>query len=663
MSEPSGLWPSVFGLASLFRGASPPCDPPPGRRSGRRPGPLGLLLLALAGAAEGAPAGWPPQADAVVAADGSGQFRSVQEAIFAAPTARADKPWIIFVRPGVYKERLYVQREKRFVALVGENAETTVVSYDLDANLPGPDGKPIGTFRTPTLQIDADDFTVENLTIENAAGPVGQALAIRVDGDRVAFRKCRFLGWQDTVFVNRGRQYFEDCFISGHVDFIFGGAIAFFERCTILARRDGYLTAASTPQEQAHGFVFSHCTLRGESPEVRTYLGRPWRNYGSTVFLDTEMSEVVRPEGWNNWRIDREKTARYAEHGNTGPGATTAGRAPWARALTDAEAAALTPKAVLAGSDGWDPAAVRSVVPASKEPPAQDTSSGCEPPARFQADLEYARPAGAPLRLDLCAPLGRGPFAAALLVHGGGWIGGDRTQAARALRQRLTKAGVAWLAVQYRLAPAVRYPAPVEDVVAAVRWTQRNARRLRLDPARLALVGESAGGHLVVDAAVRLAVPMAPAAPGSPAAPRVEAGPPALPLAALVPFFAPVDLEADADRRGGLSTSMRALFGRSELDEAARQELRHASPIRRVVAGLPPFLLVHGSADMSVPFDQSARLQKALRDAGVSCDLISVPDGTHGARAWDELLPGWADQVANWLAARLAPVSRAPARP
>ena len=595
-----------------------------------------VLIAALPAAAAAVPPGWPAWADAVVAADGSGQFHSVQEAILAAPTARASRPWIIHVRPGTYRERLYVQREKRFVALVGEDAATTIVSFDQHANVPGPDGRAISTFRTPTAQIDADDFTVENLTIENAAGPVGQALAIRVDGDRVAFRRCRFVGWQDTVFVNRGRQYFEDCFVSGHVDFVFGGATAFFERCTIVARADGYLTAASTPQEQPYGLVFARATVRGESKTVRTFLGRPWRNYGHTVFLDSDLSDVVRPEGWNNWRVDREKTARYAEHGNTGPGADPARRVPWARMLTDDEAARLTAKAVLAGADGWDPAAAGSIVPKPAPPaPAKDATPGCPPPSRLTADAVYAAAGGASLRLDACVPAGRGPFPAVLLVHGGGWTAGDRSQAARPLRARLTQARIAWLAVEYRLAPSARYPAPVDDVLAAVRWTRANARRLRIDPARLALVGESAGGHLVADAATRGA---------DDAATRV---------AAVVPFFAPVDLEADADRRGGLSLSMRALFGRTALDDEARGALREASPLRRARPGLPPFLLVHGTADMSVPFDQSARYQKALADAGVPCDLVSVPDGTHGTGRWDETLPGWADQVAAWLCARL----------
>ncbi len=596
-----------------------------------------LVLLLGAGRAAAAPPGWPTYADAVVAADGSGQFHSLQDAIAAAPAGRPGRPWIIHVRPGSYRERLYVQREKRFLALVGEDAATTVVTFDLHANVPGTDGKPIGTFRTATAQIDADDFTAEGLTFENAAGPVGQALAVRVDGDRAAFRNCRFVGWQDTVLLNRGRQYFEGCFISGHVDFIFGGATAFFDRCTIVARGDGYLTAASTPENERYGFVFSHCTVRGESLAVRTYLGRPWRSFASAAFLDTEMSEVVRPEGWHNWnRPDREQTSRYAEYGTTGPGANPAARVPWAHALRAEEARALTSAAVLGGTDGWDPAAQGSLIAAAEKatPPAADSTPPCPAPARFVRDVEYARRGTERLQLDLCTPAGRGPFPAALLVHGGGWIAGDRSQAARALVRPLAKAGIAWLAIDYRLAPRFTYPAPVEDVLAAVHFARGNARRLRLDPRRLALVGESAGGHLVVDAAMRMTRDTA--------------------VAAVVPLFAPVDLESDSDRRGGLSVSMRALFGRTVLDEAARAALREASPIRRVHEGLPPFLLVHGTADMSVPYEQSVRLQAKLREAGVACDLLTVPDGTHGTRDWQELLPGWADQVVAWLAGSLA---------
>ena len=316
----------------------------------------GFMLGLLAYLAVGAQSVLAAPTEIVVAADGSGRYKTVQEAIMAVPAGSPDNPVIIRLKPGTYKELIYVQREKRFFRLVGEDAAKTVITYDLHANLKGPDGNPIGTFRTPSTVIDADDFTAENITFENSAGPVGQALAVRVDGDRVVFRNCRFLGWQDTIFLNRGRHYFIGCYIAGHVDFIFGGATAFFERCHIHCLKDGYITAASTPDYQPFGFVFSHCKITGDAPAVKTYLGRPWRAFSSVMYLNTSMSEVVRPEGWHNWNFpEREKTARYAEFNSTGMGAHTRRRVPWARQLTSAEARTVTPEKVLGGTDGWNP--------------------------------------------------------------------------------------------------------------------------------------------------------------------------------------------------------------------------------------------------------------------------------------------------------------------
>jgi pectinesterase len=295
--------------------------------------------------------------DAIVAADGSGQYTTVRAAIDACPqrTKTGSPRWTIFVKAGTYRELIYIQREKRYISLVGEDAERTILTFDLFNDYPAPDGKAIATFRTPTVMLDADDFTVENITFQNSAVRKGQALAIRVDGDRAVFRHCRFLGWQDTILVNRGRHYFEDCYIAGAVDFIFGGATAWFERCRIHCLGDGYITAASTPDFQAHGYVFSHCTITGE-PGVKTYLGRPWRDYAQTIFLETEMSDVVRPEGWHNWdKAVAEKVATYAEFASHGPGAATGKRVPWAKQLTKTSASAYTITRVLGGSDGWNP--------------------------------------------------------------------------------------------------------------------------------------------------------------------------------------------------------------------------------------------------------------------------------------------------------------------
>ena len=295
--------------------------------------------------------------DAVVAQDGSGQFRSIQEAVSAAPITGLGRAWVIAVRPGTYRERVYVQRERGDIVLRGSNPELTVLTSSLYAGMAGPDGKPIGTFRTPTLQVDGDGFRAEGLTIANAAGPVGQAVAVRVDGDRVSFRNCRFLGWQDTVLANRGRHYFTNCYIEGHIDFIFGGATAFFDHCEIRCLGNGYVTAASTPAGVAHGLVFADCRISG-AEGARAYLGRPWRDHARVEFLRTYMSGTILPSGWDDWgRPVTHQTALFAEFESSGPGAQSSARVPWSRRLSAQEASRINLELVLSGTDGWKPAA------------------------------------------------------------------------------------------------------------------------------------------------------------------------------------------------------------------------------------------------------------------------------------------------------------------
>ena len=316
---------------------------------------IGILLAAAAVTSSPATTESSSASSAVVAADGSGKFKTIQAAIDAAPqiTESGSSPFVIFVKPGTYEELIYIQREKRFVVLVGEDPARTTIRFGLYGPMKNQDGAPIGTFRTPTVQIDADDFTVANLTIENSAGPKGQALALRVDGDRVAFGNCRFIGWQDTVFLNRGRQYFQDCQITGATDFIFGGATAFFDHCQIHIAGNGYIAAPSTPDFQNYGFVFDRCSISSEKADVKTFLARPWRAHGQAVFMNCEMSDVVRPRGWDNWRSpQREKTARFAEFNSSGPGGSSDHRAPWAKQLDASQAKEYSIEKVLGR---WDP--------------------------------------------------------------------------------------------------------------------------------------------------------------------------------------------------------------------------------------------------------------------------------------------------------------------
>jgi pectinesterase len=319
-------------------------------------------------------------ADLIVAADGTGQFKSVQEAVDRAPSHSRQR-FVIHIRPGIYKERVTVPPEKTFLTLRGEDARSTVITFDARPGpgqaFPGSNRPEMITFDTPTVFIQANDFTAENITFENSAGRVGQALALTIMSDRGVFRNCRFLGFQDTLLAQAGRQYFDHCYIQGATDFIFGGSTAFFDKCEIHVTANGYITAANTPKDQQYGYVFSHCKITGEANAL-TVLGRPWRPYAATVFLNTEMSANVRPAGWNNWNDPgKEKTARYAEYASSGPGGEASARVGWARQLTDAEAKTYSIESVLGGVDGWDPrtASVRSMMTVVKAAGASERAA------------------------------------------------------------------------------------------------------------------------------------------------------------------------------------------------------------------------------------------------------------------------------------------------
>jgi pectinesterase len=297
-------------------------------------------------------------AEVTVAQDGSGMFKTLQAAIDAIP-AYPRFTYDIHILPGKYVQQVTIPRIKPHIRIWGDDPATTILSFSLGASMPGPDGKPMGTFATPSVRVLADAIVCKNITFENTLGPHGQALAIEVAGDRVAFDNCRFLGWQDTMFADSsGRNYFHKCYIEGHVDFIFGKSTAVFDSCEIRSKEKGYLTAASTEQWSPFGYVFLHCKLTADDnvKPASVYLGRPWRPYGATAFIECDMGPHIRPEGWFNWKIPaNEKTARYAEYNNTGPGSDTSKRVGWAHQLSADEAAKYDIAKVLAGSDGWVP--------------------------------------------------------------------------------------------------------------------------------------------------------------------------------------------------------------------------------------------------------------------------------------------------------------------
>lgn len=274
-----------------------------------------------------------------VAKDGSGDYQYIQDAIDAMrgfPLA----PITLYIKNGVYNEKIELPANNTDVSFIGESVDKTIITFNDYAGR----GK-IRTFTSFTAKISGNRFVAENITFVNAAGPVGQALALYVDADKAVFKNCRFIGNQDTIYAGgeNSRQYFNECYIEGTTDFIFGPSTAVFQNCTIRAKSNSYITAANTTTGKKFGFVFLDCKIIADTTVTKLYLGRPWRAFSKTVFIRCEMPQQIAPEGWNNWdNPENEKTVFYAEYKNTGKGAGINKRVSWAKQLSDKEASDYT---------------------------------------------------------------------------------------------------------------------------------------------------------------------------------------------------------------------------------------------------------------------------------------------------------------------------------
>lgn len=310
---------------------------------------LGLLLLLVAVSGT-----WAQERrdTLVVSRDGTGDFRTLQEAVESA-RAFMDYTVTIYVKNGVYKEKVIVPSWVENIDIIGEDRDKTIITYDDHANI-----NKMGTFRTYTVKVEGSDITFKNLTIENNAAQLGQAVALHTEGDRLKFINCRILGNQDTIYTGAKftRLYFKDCYIDGTTDFIFGPSTALFENCMIHSKRNSYVTAASTPKEAKYGYIFKHCKLTAEPGVDKVYLGRPWRPYAYTLFIECELGKHIVPAGWHNWgKQSNEETARYMEYKNTGEGANVSERVAWSKQLTKKEAEAVTVDAIFGTQSNWDP--------------------------------------------------------------------------------------------------------------------------------------------------------------------------------------------------------------------------------------------------------------------------------------------------------------------
>ena len=281
----------------------------------------------------------------VVDKSGKGDYKTIQSAVDA---VRAFDPYwstVIYVEEGTYYEKIIIPDYIADLKIVGKDKHKTIITNNDHANINN-----MGTFKTYTIQVRGSNIVFENLTIENNAPAVSQAVALHTEGDGLIFINCSFLGNQDTIYTGRknGRHYFESCYIEGTTDFIFGSASAWFEECDIHCKRNSYITAASTPKDVEFGYVFNNCKVSVADGVTAVYLGRPWREYAMTLFMNCELPAQIRPDGWNNWgKLKNETTTRYYEYSNYGEGANTGSRVAWSKVLTNDEAKAYTLKAMM----------------------------------------------------------------------------------------------------------------------------------------------------------------------------------------------------------------------------------------------------------------------------------------------------------------------------
>ncbi|WP_353720276.1 pectinesterase family protein [Dyadobacter sp. 676] len=457
-----------------------------------------------------------------VALDGSGDFKSVQEAVNAVRDHSQIRA-TIRIKNGTYHEKLVIPAWKKSITLVGESAGHTIITNNdfSGKDFPGRDftgNAKFSTYTSYTVLVQANDCTLQNLTIENTAGRVGQAVALATEGDRIEVFNCRILGNQDTLYTSKdGRSFYKDCLIAGTTDFIFGEATAVFQNCTIQSLANSYITAASTTKEQAFGYVFFDCKLIADDGATQVYLGRPWRPFAKTVFIDTEMGPHIIKEGWDPWKGDnmfpeKEKTAFYAEYNSSGAGSNPAARVSWSKQLTQEEREKYTVENILSG---WVPGRKLRIEPSGMQdtsfsvrgsyrreiahhPGIRIADSSLPAPVQIIRNVHYRTTStGKKLFLDVYKPKRKGKAAlpAILMIHGGGWRSGDRTHN-NTLARRLAAQGYVCLTADYSLSTHALYPAAVHDLKAAVRWMRARSGTFNIDTARIAVLGFSAGGEL-----------------------------------------------------------------------------------------------------------------------------------------------------------------------
>jgi pectinesterase len=585
-----------------------------------------------------------------VAKDGTGEYTSIQDAIDAIrvyPLA----PITVYIKNGIYNEKIELSANNVDVTFIGESVDSTIITFNDYSGK----GKHT-TFTSYTAKISGNRFRAENITFANSAGPVGQALALYVDADKAVFKNCKFLGNQDTIFAagEISRQFFTDCFIEGTTDFIFGPATAVFKNCTIRAKTNSFITAASTTAGKQYGYVFIDCKIIADSGVNKLYLGRPWRANAKTVFIRCNLPKAITPEGWNNWsNPENEKTVFYAEYKSTGDGAAPDTRVKWSKQLSDKEAQRYSPSSAFSFSVKMDGVSGYWFSEASAKPfdygvfktrkPEIVNLYKTVPNNKPVTDKENAVTRDNVTRISKISnptltvfraqrPNGK----AVIICPGGGYSILAFDKEGTRVAEEFNKWGVTAFVLKNRLPDDTinidKSIAPLQDAQQAIRLVRQQAKEFGIDRNKIGIMGFSAGGHLASTAATHFNF-KADANNNDTTSVRPD-------FAILI--YPVISFDSTIFHRGSKTNLVGA--------NSSEDKIRFFSNELQVTANTPPSFLVHASDDGSVPPENSVRFYQACVKNKVSVEMHLYPKGGHGFGMYNKTTDdNWMERLRNWL--------------
>jgi pectinesterase len=583
-----------------------------------------------------------------VAKDGTGEYSSIQDAIDAMrvyPLA----PITLYIKNGVYNEKIELPSNNTDVSFIGENVDSTIISWNDYSGK----GKHT-TFTSYTAKISGNRFRAENITFSNTAGPVGQALALYVDADKAVFRNCKFLGNQDTIFTSgeQANQLFEHCYIEGTTDFIFGPATAVFQHCRIRAKSNSFITAASTSPGKNYGYVFTDCIISADSGVNKLHLGRPWRAHAKTVFIRCTLPPAITAAGWDNWgNPENEKTVFYAEYRNSGDGAKGK-RVSWARQLTDQQmklyslAAIFTNEKITGNTFVWyTDSSTRSFnyqafipkkpeiitlydkVPNNKEVADRENSVTRDNVTRIS---KISRPTLTVYKPQ--KPNGK----AVIICPGGGYSILAFDKEGTRVAEEMNRWGITAFVLKNRLPDDSinidKSLAPLQDAQQAIRLIRQQAKNFGINPRQIGIMGFSAGGHLASSAATHFNF-KADATNNDTTSARPD-------FAILI--YPVISFDSSITHKG----SRNNLVGTTPSKE---KELFFSNDTQ-VSAATPPSFLVHASDDGAVPVENSIRYYQSCIKYKVPVEMHLYPKGGHGFGMNNKTTDdNWLERLKNWL--------------